>query len=189
MAKQARVLNEAEIKRVIAVAKTTRHAQRNTLMVMLSFYAGLRAVEIANLLISDVIDGDGTVKQQIYLKREQTKGKEAQVVYFNEKLRKAIAQYLKSYSYHSARLLGSQKIESEGFSSVAIQNIFRKLYKDAGIANASSHSGRRTMITKLAEKGVAVPVIQKLARHSSLQTTQRYIETSSDKLAAAVELI
>ena len=188
MAKQARVLNDAEIKRVIAAAKNTRHAERNELMVLLSFNAMLRSCEIAALNVSDVLDGDGSVKQQIYLKKEQTKGNEAQVVYFNEKLRKAIAQYLKN-RFKAGRLLKSQKTEGEGFKSKEIQKIFYKLYKDAGIQNASSHSGRRTGITKLASQGVAVSVIQRLARHAHLNTTQRYIEVSSDKLASAVQLI
>ena len=62
-------------------------------------------------------------------------------------------------------------------------------YQSVGIANASSHSGRRTFITQLSEKGVSVRVIQELARHSSLQTTQRYIDVSVDKLRCAVEVL
>lgn len=188
MSKQARVLNEAEIKRVLHATNGTRHQQRNELMVKLSYYAGLRACEIAALNVSDVVDGDGSIKQQVYLKKEQTKGNQAQVVYFNSKLRKAIADYLKGKALYG-RLLKSQKTEGKGFSSTAIQNIFHQLYAAAGIKNASSHSGRRTMITKLAEQGIAVPIIQQLARHASLNTTQRYISVSSDKLAAAVELV
>ena len=60
-------------------------------------------------------------------------------------------------------------------------------YEAAAISNASSHSGRRTFITALSEKGVSVRVIQALARHSSLATTQRYIDVSADKLRTAVE--
>lgn len=55
--------------------------------------------------------------------------------------------------------------------------------------NASSHSGRRTFITALSEKGVSVRVIQELARHSDLSTTQRYIDVSVDKLRNAVNLV
>jgi len=61
------------------------------------------------------------------------------------------------------------------------------LYQAAGIDNASSHSGRRTFITQLSERGVSVRIIQALARHSSLQTTALYIDVSQDKLRKAVE--
>ena len=55
--------------------------------------------------------------------------------------------------------------------------------------NASSHSGRRKFITDLSEKGVSVRVIQELARHRDLATTQRYIDVSVDKLRNAVNLV
>ncbi len=63
-----------------------------------------------------------------------------------------------------------------------------KPYANIGM-NASSHSGRRTFITALSEKGVSVRVIQELARHSDLSTTQRYIDVSVDKLRNAVNLV
>jgi integrase/recombinase XerD len=62
-------------------------------------------------------------------------------------------------------------------------------YQAAAISNESSHLGIRTFITALSEKGVSVRVIQALARHSSLATTQRYIDVSADKLRLAVETV
>ena len=60
--KQARVLTHAEIKRLLRVVSTTKHAARNRLVVMLSYMAGLRACEIAALKVGDVINElkDGT---------------------------------------------------------------------------------------------------------------------------------
>ena len=84
-------------------------------------------------------------------------------------------------------LIISQK--KSGFSSQTIQYLFRELYEAAAISNAISHSGRRTFITTLSERGVSVRVIQALARHSSLATTQRYIDVSADKLRLAVETV
>ena len=77
----------------------------------------------------------------------------------------------------------------EGFTSQTIQNLFRNLYKLANIQHASSHSVRRTFITNLSEKGISTRVIQELARHSSMVTTQRYIDISEDKPKKAVNLI
>ena len=103
---------------------------------------------------------------------------------------KEISDYYKTIRLVVSRadhLIGSQK--KAGFSSQTIQGLFRELYESAGISNASSHSGRRTFITALSEKGVSVRVIQALARHSSLATTQRYIDVSADKLRLAVETV
>ena len=74
------------------------------------------------------------------------------------------------------------------FSSQTLQILFKTLYSNVGI-NASSLSGRRKFITDLSEKGVSVRVIQELARHRDLATTQRYIDVSVDKLRNAVNLV
>jgi integrase/recombinase XerD len=63
------------------------------------------------------------------------------------------------------------------------------LYKRAGIAGGSSHSGRRTFITNLAAKGVGVRVLMSLAGHRSISTTQAYIDVNDDMKRKAVELI
>jgi len=68
-------------------------------------------------------------------------------------------------------------------------NLFARLYDHACIPGASSHSGRRTFITKLANKGVSAKVLMTLARHQHLSTTQKYIEVNDAMLGAAVELV
>jgi site-specific recombinase XerD len=47
----------------------------------------------------------------------------------------------------------------------------------------------RTFITALSEEGVSVRVMQELARHRDLATTQPYIDVSVDKLRKAVNLV
>jgi len=191
--KQARVLTQTEIKRLLKVVSTTKHAGRNRLIVMLSYLAGLRACEIAALRVGDVItelNDSWEVKNEVLLKSSQTKGSKAQTVVFSTQLMKEISDYYKTIRLvvdRTDHLIGSQK--KAGFSSQTIQGLFRELYESAGISNASSHSGRRTFITALSEKGVSVRVIQALARHSSLATTQKYIDVSQDKLRLAVEAV
>ncbi len=50
--KQAKVLTEAEMKRLLAVIANDKHSERNRLAVMLSHLAGLRVGEIAALRIN-----------------------------------------------------------------------------------------------------------------------------------------
>jgi len=57
------------------------------------------------------------------------------------------------------------------------------------LVGATSHSGRRTFITRLANKGVGVRLLASLAGHRSITTTQRYIDVNDDMARAAVELI
>ncbi len=63
------------------------------------------------------------------------------------------------------------------------------IYKNAGISGATSHSGRRTGLTNLAERGVGVRVLMALAGHSNMATTQRYIDLRPSVVVSAVELI
>jgi integrase/recombinase XerD len=192
--KQAKVLNQSELKRLLRVTSTTKHGQRNRVVVLLSYLAGLRACEIASLKIADVMSVQTDkieVNTEIVLRSWQTKGNKTQTVVLGTQLRNELASYLDSLSESqrnpNAPLIQSQK--GSGFSSQTIQNLFRTLYSAAHVEHASSHSGRRTFITNLSEKGVSVRVIQELARHSSLVTTQRYIDVSVDKLRCAVEAV
>jgi integrase len=69
---------------------------------------------------------------------------------------------------------------------------FHRLYADLGFAGASSHSGRRTFVTKCAKNIIAAAGslrdVQELAGHASLQTTQRYIEGDTDAKRRVVDL-
>ena len=69
--KQAKVLTDAELKRLLAVAANNRHSERNRIALMLSHLAGLRVGEIAALSVGDVVDGEGYVRDQLRLKPSQ----------------------------------------------------------------------------------------------------------------------
>jgi len=84
-------------------------------------------------------------------------------------------------------LFASQK--GGAFSANTMTQLFLNIYRAAGFENASSHSGRRTFITELASKGVSVRVLAELAGHSSIQTTQGYIDVNPQQISAAVELL
>ena len=81
--KQARTLNEAELKLVMAHCATRRHAARDRAIVMVSFHLGLRAKEIAALTVGDVRGDDGQIRDQFTLDRSQTKGGVTRTVYLN----------------------------------------------------------------------------------------------------------
>ena len=79
-----------------------------------------------------------------------------------------------------------------GMSPGAVQVWFHRLYQDLGFAGASSHSGRRTFITRTAKKiveaGGSLRDVQELAGHTSLSTTQRYIQGDTAAKRRVVDL-
>ncbi len=188
--KQAKVLTDAEMKRLLAVIANSRHAERNRLAVMLSHLAGLRVGEIAALTVVDVVDRDGKVREQVRLNPAFTKGGVGRTIFVNKRLEREIAQYLAALPALPAPaspLLRTQK--RKAFSANTLCQLFGELYRRAGIDCASSHSGRRQFITKLAHAGISAKVIMELAGHKHLGTTQRYIEVNDEMKRAAVEVL
>ena len=186
--KQAKTLNERELKAVFVQIGTRRFAARDRAIVAVSYYAGLRSHEIAALTTSDVLASDGTIRNELVLLASQTKGRESRKIFVSEKLRKELAVYVRTLDANPSRsLFITQKGNS--FTPNTMCHLFRDIYADCGIANASSHSGRRTFITNLASKGVGVRVLAALAGHSSISTTQRYIDINDTQLRSAVELM
>jgi integrase/recombinase XerD len=129
------------------------------------------------------------ITDTVTLNSWQTKGAKSQTLILNSQLKRELGLYLAKLDFDTPGKLLIKSQKGEGFTNQTIQNLFRNLYRAAGVLNASSHSGRRTYITTLSERGVSVRVIQALARHSSLVTTQRYIDVSVDKLRAAAEQV
>lgn len=189
MAKQAKVLNEIDAKRVLAVITQDRHAERNRAVFMLSLLAGFRACEIAALTIDSVTDGSGNVADRITLSKSQTKGSEARSVPVSKRLRKELEAYLGTIRRLDAErpLFVSQK--GGGFTAHGITLLLKRMYEAAGVKGGSSHSGRRTFATRLADKGIGIRVIQRLMGHSSIQTTAAYVEAGEHQQVAAVELL
>ena len=189
--KQAKLLTDAERKRLNAVVDSLRHSTRNHTAIALSFYAGLRACEIAALRIDDVFDASGAVRDTIHLNAAQTKGSDSCTVLVNKKLRTQLKQYALRYPKQVAKPYAALIFSGKGgnFTAQTVVNLFQRLYKLAGIEGASSHSGRRQFVTELADKGINARVVQALARHKNLNTTMRYIDLNENKLRAAVELI
>ena len=189
--KQAKLLSDLDFKRLTAIIDSLRYSTRNHTAVALSFYAGLRACEIAALRVGDVFDASGKPKDTIYLSAAQTKGSESCTVLANKRLRQQLARYAAQYPKQLLKPTAPLVFSAKGgsFSPQTVVNLFQRLYKLANIAGASSHSGRRQFVTELADKGINARVVQALARHKNLGTTQRYIDINDNKLRAAIELL
>ena len=197
--KQARTLNEKELNLLLLYINTRKHAVRDRAMVLMTYWAGMRIGEVAATKLKDVLASDGTVKHEINLTAEQTKGKYARTVVLADKLRNEIKAYLQTrfdtkelialtYSDHiNQPLFATQK--RAGFNNNTACYHFHMLYKAAGLSGASSHSGRRSFLTNLSAKAVPLKVLMELAGHRQAQTTMRYITVTSAMTRAAVELV
>ena len=187
---QAKTLSEKDLRILLATIAAGRHAARNRAMVLMSIWAGMRVGEVAALRIGDAVAPDGSIRDQINLLAEQTKGNKGRVVMLGDRLRKELRTYVDSLKHKESErpLFYSQRTRS-GFSANTLCQHFHAMYREAGLIGASSHSGRRTFITSLANKGVGVRVLMALAGHRNMSTTQRYIDLNDDMMKVAVNLI
>ena len=191
--KQAPVLTDRDVKRMLQHFARTAYPARNRCVFMLGSLAGMRIGEIAALKIADVLTPEGAVRNEIQLTAAQTKGSEARTVLLNMQLQGELEIYLQTLpAAHKNAPQALPLITSKtgkGFSANGLCQLMLKLYDGAGLDRATSHSTRRTFITTLAHKGVNVRVLAALAGHKSISTTQKYIELNDTVLRAAVEMV
>ena len=191
--KQAKVLTERQIQKALRYIETTRHPERDRAIFLLSVKAGLRAKEIACLTWAMITNAEGEIADAIALEDKASKGRNGgRTIPLNDDLRAALV------AYQSVAVLkpGGYVITTERASKAAAGTIvmwFQRLYQSLAFEGCSSHSGRRTFITRAARKvsevGGSLRDVQQLAGHRSLATTQRYVEGDTEAKRKLVNLI
>ena len=188
--KQAKILSTQHIEDLLFLAQTSRHPLRNRLIVLLSVRAGLRAAEIAKLTWDMLLDPSGEVAQSIELQDRIAKKRGGRSIPLHGHLRDTlIAVY--AVSKGTGTVVRSER--GGAMTPLSIVVWFHRAYKTLGFAGCSSHSGRRTFITRAArvvhQAGGSLRDVQLLAGHRSIQTTQRYIDGDSDAQRRLISLL
>jgi integrase len=190
LGKQAKILSDDNIRDLLAFTTLTRYPTRNRVIVLLSVKAGLRAGEIANLTWAMVTDPVGDIGPVIALEDRIAKKKSGRVIPLHSDLRNALAT-LQKMTGVDGPVIRSER--GTPLAPVSIVNWFRIAYRAIGLTGCSSHSGRRTFVTRAArlvhKAGGSLRDVQILAGHRSIQTTQAYIDGDSDAQRRLVALI
>lgn len=190
--RQAPVITESEFRRVIAVAKETRHSKRNAALMYMSFGLGLRAKEMAALRVTDVLDESGKLRNEVMLGRNHTKGGKQRLIYLsNRDARKSLTDYVyeRKQDLYTLRPEAAlfQSAKGGAFTPNTMQMLFKRIYRAAGLPDASSHTGRRTFATSLIESGADLKAVSKLMGHGSVAMTARYVEDNPLRLSRMCE--
>jgi len=193
--KQAKMLTPKQETAVLTYLQTRRYPVRDRVMFLLSLKAGLRAKEIALLTWSMVTDSAGQVAELLALPNRASKGRRGgRLIPLNHLLRAALVElheHQDDMVYPERSVVTSER--GGPLTASSVTKWFFHLYRDVGMTGCSSHSGRRTFITRAARKvsdvGGSVRDVQQLAGHASLQTTQRYIDGDTDAKRKLVQLI
>jgi integrase len=188
--KQAKILSVGDVTDLLVFASCTRHALRNQVIVLLAAKAGLRAGEIAHLTWDMVVGPTGDVGSVIELHDHAAKKGSGRLIPVHPDLRQALAAY-RNCSTGIGPLIRSER--GGPMTPLSIVVWFNRAFRNIGLNGCSSHSGRRTFITRAArlvhKAGGSLRDVQLLAGHRSIQTTQRYIDGDTDAQRKLVAMI
>lgn len=182
---KAKVLTKDEVRRVLRIAETGSHGQRDKLALALSIMGGMRVGEIAALTVGDVRGLDGRAVDIIHLAKHQTKGNRSRRVFLGEELRKILTVFLgRSKNVPDTAPLIRSSRTGKHMCTVTLSTRIKSIYRAAGV-DTSSHAGRRTFATRKNELGIGMATIQQLMGHASIQTTAIYCHVSDEQLRNA----
>jgi integrase/recombinase XerD len=192
--KEAKVLTDTQVRALVRhVAHETEAPERNTVIVLLSFKAGLRAKEVAMVRWRMVLDAEGHVGDVLRLENGASKGRSGRPEGLHPELRAALValQAIETPEPNDFIVRFRKGSRDAVTRSNTVQWLFRERFSKLGYHGASSHSGRRTFITNLARRisqhGGSLRDVQSAAGHVNLQTTQRYIDGNPDALRKAID--
>jgi integrase/recombinase XerD len=188
--KQAKVLSTDDVNDLLLFASCTRNPNRNEVIVLLSAKAGLRAGEIAKLTWDMVLDSGGRVGLAIELHDRIAKTGSGRIIPLHADLRRALITWLE-VSTDTGPVVRSER--GGPMTALSIVVWFNRAFQTIGLKGCSSHSGRRTFITRAARvvhhAGGSLRDVQLLAGHRSILTTQQYIDGDTDAQRKLVSLI
>jgi integrase/recombinase XerD len=152
--KQAKMLTPKQETAVLTYLQTRRYPVRDRVMFLLSVKAGLRAKEMALLTWSMVTDSAGQVAEVLALPNRTSKGhRGGRLIPLNNLLRAVLVELhqLRGDAVHPERpVVASER--GGPLTASSVTKWFLHLYRDVGMTGCSSHSGRRTFITRAARK-------------------------------------
>ena len=184
-------VDDKKIKDILTYIRSMKHSEQIRMMFLFSLN-GLRSINFAYLQVKDCYTDQLKSKDVICLNYSKNKGKHSCEYFMNSQMKKELAEYLKYLQEKwgenlnpETYLFTSQKL-NKPYNRVSISRLFSSVYSKFGIKGAS-HLGRHLFVSKLVNSGVNICLVQRLANHSQISTTQRYFNYNEQMLVNAAE--
>ena len=186
---KAKELTKDEIRRIDRCLGGTFYEVRNRALFFLGLGSGMRISEICGLRMVDIAP-HGKVLDQVVLEKHSTKSKRSRTVYLSKQAITTVQEYidvLEGELTEETPLFPCRSNPREPMASSSGSFVIKRMFEVAGVANASSHSLRRTHANMLRRHGADLKIIQQQLGHSSLATTERYFRIDPLEIGRAVE--
>lgn len=190
------VPTDTQVRAVFALAENKPFPERSVALLRLSLTLSLRVSDMAGLEWRDVLNEAGEVSEVLVIRPETAKYGSGCKLPVPQKVRQALEDLLRWEVQRFGVPAPAQPVfrsQRGWFQRHSMVMWFRKIYAEAGAKGCSSHSGRRYALTNMARKislvGGSLRDIQAIARHSNLQTTQKYIAVSDEAQTSVIALL
>jgi integrase/recombinase XerD len=188
MARHSKILTDAQLLRFEEFVLSRHNPIRDTVIINLSFRAGLRVGEMALLRWVDVMDAEGEIAHDVVqIPSQITKFKRRnRTVPMHPKLRESLVKLraLRPTDIYVCNKIYNDDVVDEPIRVNTLTVYIHRMYSLAGFENGSSHSGRGTFITKLTRRAnvhhCSIKDVQLMVGHARLETTERYMGPSDD---------
>ena len=163
-----------DIQRLLDQPNTaTESGVRDRAMLELLYSSGLRASEICDMELSDLYDEHVRVACG---KRGRTRS-----VPINDSAKHWIARYVDEYRGREQGYLFITLMGKQVRRQVLSANV-REYADKAGLREVTTHTLRHACATHLLEQGADIRMIQEVLGHSSISSTQRYTQLSTQRI-------
>ena len=152
--KQAKIVSPTQERAILGYLATTRYPVRDRVLFLLSMKAGLRAKEMASLTWAMVTDAQGAVAEVLHVPNRASKGKTGgRTIPLHPDLQAALVTLQTArgdMATPDRPILFSER--GGGLSPATVRLWFHRLYTSLKMDGCSSHSGRRTFMTRAARR-------------------------------------
>ena len=179
LASLPRALKPDEVQRLLGALPNGRWPRRGYAIVRCALDMGLRAGEIANLLIGDIDWREGTVMLK------GTKSRRQDILPLPMATGQALADYLqheRPATPSPAIFVRRRDSRDIPITTDAVQKVIRRACRRVGLPDSGSHVLRHTLACRLVESGGSLKEVADVLRHRSLETTRIYAKLDTPNL-------
>lgn len=173
------------------IATYSKWPERDDLIFLLSYRAGLRAAEIGKLDLDALTDAGGKVGSKIIIDKACGKYGRPREIPMHPQIADAVLRFRRRHPEMEFIAFNQHDVTKRMTANALTVHMWR-IYRAAGFDGASSHSGRRTFVTGLARRAnkfsASLRDVQLLAGHASLETTEAYVEPTEEVFSMVASL-
>ena len=213
VARRSVALSDADLDHVVAITRAhSNFRARDVAMLYVLFATGAKPLEVARLEVGDYLEEGGSVRVESTLRAQAAINGAARPLYFaNVKLVAAIDEYLverlrngqgagRSGAYRGLAPDSRLFLTAEGEPMAvhaevcggglqhkcrSVLEIYRRIFRKAGLPGISALSARRTMARRLTERGCAIEQVGQVLGISS-QAVRRLLASDPQPLRKVI---